>query len=357
MYDIPVTLTTNPKKKPEDESKLGFGKIFTDHMFIMDYEKGRGWHDARVVPYGPFVMDPACTVFHYAQEIFEGMKCYRRKDGGLQLFRPRDNFARMNRSAERMAIPQFDEDVAMAGLEKLLEVEKDWVPHTQGATLYIRPTIIAMDAMLGVHAAHTYKFYIILSPSGAYYAGGLAPVDIYVEDKYVRAVRGGIGFAKTGGNYAASILAGMNAKHIGYAQVLWLDGVHQRYIEEVGAMNMMFVYEDRRIVTPVLNGSILPGITRDSVLKLGKHLGYETEEARMDIHDVIADIKAGRVTEAFGTGTAAVVSPVNKIRFQGEEIGIGDGGIGHITQQLYDVLTGIQFGKTEDPMGWVVHLK
>lgn len=217
--------------------------------------------------------------------------------------------------------------------------------------------MIATDNHLGVSTSSTYLYYVILSPSGAYYASGLAPVGIYVEDSYVRAVRGGIGFAKTGGNYAASILAGMNAKHIGYAQVLWLDGVHQRYIEEVGAMNMMFVYEDRRIVTPVLNGSILPGITRDSVLKLGKHLGYEIEEARMDIHDVIADIKAGRVTEAFGTGTAAVVSPVNKIRFQGEEIGIGDGGIGHITQQLYDVLTGIQFGKTEDPMGWVVHLK
>ena len=357
MQDIRFEQATSFKQKPQDESKMGFGKLFTDYMFEMDYSVEKGWHDPRVVPYHNFSMDPATSVLHYGQEIFEGMKCYRRKDGGLQLFRPRDNFKRMNRSAERMAIPQFDEDVAMAGLEKLLEVEKDWVPHTQGATLYIRPTIIAMDAMLGVHAAHTYKFYIILSPSGAYYAGGLAPVDIYVEDKYVRAVRGGIGFAKTGGNYAASILAGMNAKHIGYAQVLWLDGVHQRYIEEVGAMNMMFVYEDRRIVTPVLNGSILPGITRDSVLKLGKHLGYETEEARMDIHDVIADIKAGRVTEAFGTGTAAVVSPVNKIRFQGEEIGIGDGGIGHITQQLYDVLTGIQFGKTEDPMGWVVHLK
>ena len=246
------------------------------------------------------------------------------------------------------------------GLETLLallDVDKEWTPHQEGTSLYIRPTMIATDNHLGVSTSSTYLYYVILSPSGAYYASGLAPVGIYVEDSYVRAVRGGIGFAKTGGNYAASILAGMNAKHIGYAQVLWLDGVHQRYIEEVGAMNMMFVYEDRRIVTPVLNGSILPGITRDSVLKLGKHLGYETEEARMDIHDVIADIKAGRVTEAFGTGTAAVVSPVNKIRFQGEEIGIGDGGIGHITQQLYDVLTGIQFGKTEDPMGWVVHLK
>ena len=258
---------------------------------------------------------------------------------------------------ERMGMAPLPVEDGLETLLALLDVDKEWTPHQEGTSLYIRPTMIATDNHLGVSTSSTYLYYVILSPSGAYYASGLAPVGIYVEDSYVRAVRGGIGFAKTGGNYAASILAGMNAKHIGYAQVLWLDGVHQRYIEEVGAMNMMFVYEDRRIVTPVLNGSILPGITRDSVLKLGKHLGYETEEARMDIHDVIADIKAGRVTEAFGTGTAAVVSPVNKIRFQGEEIGIGDGGIGHITQQLYDVLTGIQFGKTEDPMGWVVHLK
>ena len=355
MYDIPVTLTTNPKKKPEDESKLGFGKIFTDHMFIMDYEKGRGWHDARVVPYGPFVMDPACTVFHYAQEIFEGMKCYRRKDGGLQLFRPRDNFKRMNRSAERMAIPQFDEDVAMAGLEKLLEVEKDWVPHTQGATLYIRPTIIAMDAMLGVHAAHTYKFYIILSPSGAYYAGGLAPVDIYVEDKYVRAVRGGIGFAKTGGNYAASIRAGEIAEEKGYTQVLWLDGVEQKYVEEVGAMNMMFVI-DGKIVTPMLNGSILPGITRDSILKLAKHLGYETEERRIAIQEVFDAAHAGRLNEAFGTGTAAVVSPVGALCWNGEKLIINNGEIGPIAQKLYDTLTGIQYGELKDDFGWVVKL-
>ncbi len=231
------------------------------------------------------------------------------------------------------------------------------MPHQEGTALYIRPTMIATDSHLGVSASATYLYYVILSPSGAYYAAGLAPVGIYVEDSFVRAVRGGIGFAKTGGNYAASILAAVNAKHTGYAQVLWLDGVHQRYIEEVGAMNMMFVYEDKRIVTPALNGSILPGITRESVLELGKHLGYETEEARMDINDVVADIKAGKVTEAFGTGTAAVVSPVNKISFKGEEIGIGDGGIGRITQQLYDTLTGIQYGRLADPMGWVVKVK
>ena len=356
MQEIKFIENTHLKEKPKDQSKLGFGKIFTDYMFTMEYNSKEGWHNAQVRPYENLSFDPATTFIHYGQAFFEGMKAYNAVDG-VRLFRPMDNFARATRSAERLAMPALDEDLAMEGLKLLLKVEKDWIPTAPGTSLYIRPTMIATDNHLGVSTSSTYLYYVILSPSGAYYASGLAPVGIYVEDSYVRAVRGGIGFAKTGGNYAASILAGMNAKHIGYAQVLWLDGVHQRYIEEVGAMNMMFVYEDRRIVTPVLNGSILPGITRDSVLKLGKHLGYETEEARMDIHDVIADIKAGRVTEAFGTGTAAVVSPVNKIRFQGEEIGIGDGGIGHITQQLYDVLTGIQFGKTEDPMGWVVHLK
>ncbi len=355
--NVQMNLSRNLKDKPADESKLGFGHIFTDHMLMINYTDGKGWHDARIVPYGNLSLDPACQVLHYGQEIFEGLKCYRTPQGGFNLFRPRANFERFARSAERMGMAPLPVEDGLETLLALLDVDKEWTPHQEGTSLYIRPTMIATDNHLGVSTSSTYLYYVILSPSGAYYASGLAPVGIYVEDSYVRAVRGGIGFAKTGGNYAASILAGMNAKHIGYAQVLWLDGVHQRYIEEVGAMNMMFVYEDRRIVTPVLNGSILPGITRDSVLKLGKHLGYETEEARLDIHDVIADIKAGRVTEAFGTGTAAVVSPVNKIRFQGEEIGIGDGGIGHITQQLYDVLTGIQFGKTEDPMGWVVHLK
>ena len=357
MQEIKIELTKTPKQKPTDQSKLGFGKIFTDHMYVMPYDKEHGWHDPKIVPYQPITLEPSAMVFHYGQEMFEGLKAYKTEDGRVLLFRPDKNIARANHSNDRLCIPEIPEDDFLNALTTLVGVEKDWIPTQPGTSLYIRPFVIATDPFLGVRPSDTYLFIIILSPSGAYYESGLDPVKIWIEDDYVRAVRGGIGEAKTGGNYAASILAGMNAKHSGYAQVLWLDGVHQRYIEEVGAMNMMFVYEDRKIVTPVLNGSILPGITRDSVLKLGKHLGYETEEARMDIHDVIADIKAGRVTEAFGTGTAAVVSPVNKIRFQGEEIGIGDGGIGHITQQLYDVLTGIQFGKTDDPMGWVVHLK
>ena len=352
MYDIQITKATQLKAKPTDESKLGFGKIFSDHMLLIDYQEGLGWHDARVVPYGNLSLDPASSVLHYGQEIFEGAKCYR-TDKGFNLFRIRDNFARMNRSAERMGMAQIPVELCMEGLMALLSVDKEWTPHLDGTSLYIRPTMIANDAMLGVSAAQNYLFYILLSPSGAYYADGLAPVAIYVEDKLVRAVRGGIGHAKTGGNYAASILAGVKAKHAGYAQVLWLDGVEQRYIEEVGSMNMMFVYEDKKIVTPALNGSILPGITRDSVLKLGKLMGYETEEKRMAIDEVIADAKKGKITEAFGTGTAAVVSPVNRITYCEQDVNIGDGGIGKITQKLYDTLTGIQFGRQSDPFHWI----
>lgn len=355
MYDIPVTLTTNPKKKPEDESKLGFGKVFTDHMFIMDYELGRGWHDARVVPYGPFVMDPACTVFHYAQEIFEGMKCYRRKDGGLQLFRPRDNFARMNRSAVRMGMPEIDIEEALAGLLALIKADADWVPSAPGTSLYIRPTMISTDVMLGVHASHTYRFFIICSPSGAYYPKGLAPVGIYVEPELVRAVKGGVGFTKTGGNYAASILAGDIAEKKGYEQVLWLDGKENKYIEEVGSMNMFFKFKDA-LVTPPLLGSILGGITRDSIIKLAKHMGVPVDERRITVQDVFDAADKGELEEAFGSGTAAVVSPVGRLAWNDREITISGGEIGPLTQKFYDTLTGIQFGNVEDPFGWVLRI-
>lgn len=357
MMNVQMNVATSLKAKPTDESKLGFGRLFSDHMLLINYTEGQGWHDARVEPYGNLTLDPACQVLHYGQEIFEGMKCYRTPKGDFNLFRPMANFERFAQSAERMGMAVLPPEMGMETLQALLSVDKEWTPHAEGTSLYIRPTMIATDSYLGVNASRTYLYYVLLSPSGAYYAAGLAPVGIYVEDGFVRAVRGGVGFAKTGGNYAASILAGVKAKHNGYAQVLWLDGVHQRYIEEVGAMNMMFVYENKKIVTPVLNGSILPGITRDSVLKLAAKLGYETEEVRMDINDVFADIKSGKITEAFGTGTAAVVSPVNKLCFKGEEVGIGDGGIGSITMKLYDTLTGIQFGKIDDPMNWVVKVK
>ena len=355
MQEIKVTLSTVLKQKPQDESQLGFGRIFTDHMFLMNYEKGRGWYDPRIVPYSDFSMDPAAMVFHYGQAIFEGTKCYRRKDGGLQLFRPEENLARMSRSAERMAMPHLDEETALLGLKKLVEVDQDWVPHQDGTSLYIRPTMIALDAQLGVHASHKYLFYIILSPVGAYYKEGLKPVGIYVEDSYVRAVRGGVGFTKCAGNYAASILAGDIAEKKGYAQVLWLDGVEQKYVEEVGSMNMMFAY-GKKIVTPMLNGSILPGITRKSVLQLAAQLGYEVEEKRIAIEDVFEDIKAGCCTEAFGTGTAAVISPVGELCWKDEKVTLGDGSIGPVAQKLYDTLTGIQYGRLPDENGWIVKL-
>ncbi len=355
MHSIKVTLAKERKTKPQDESRLGFGKIFTDHMFLLDYSKEAGWHDARIVPYGPLAMDPASMVLHYGQAIFEGTKCYRAADGAFHLFRPRDNFLRMNKSAKRMCIPELDVDLCMEALLKLLQLEKDWVPHTEGTSLYIRPFIIATDPFLGVHASNTYLFAIILSPVGAYYAGGLAPVGIYVEDEFVRAVRGGVGHAKAAGNYAASILAGQMAEEKGYVQVLWLDGVERKYVEEVGAMNMMFVYGDR-IVTPMLNGSILPGITRDSILKLASKLGYQVEEGRLAIDDIFRDIKSGSLTEAFGTGTAAVVSPVGELCYKDEKAKVGSGGIGRVTRRLYDTLTGLQSGREPDPFGWVVKL-
>ncbi|MBQ2956543.1 MAG: branched-chain amino acid aminotransferase [Clostridia bacterium] len=355
MQEIKFIKAETLKQKPTDESKLGFGKIFTDYMFTMEYDPENGWHNPCVEPYHPLSLDPSTSVLHYGQSIFEGMKCYRRADGGLQLFRPRDNFARMNRSADRLSIPQFDEELALEGLKKLLEVEKDWVPHNVGTSLYIRPTIIATDAMLGVHAAHHYLFFIILSPVGAYYAQGLAPVGIYVEDTYVRAVRGGFGFAKTAGNYAASIKAGEVAAKKGYAQVLWLDGVEQKYVEEVGAMNMMFKI-DGKIITPMLNGSILAGITRDSVLKLAAHMGIPTEERRIAIDEIFEAAKNGTLEEAFGTGTAAVVSPVGELCRGDEKVIISNNEIGETTQKLYDTLTGIQWGTVEDPFGWIVRL-
>ena len=355
MQEIKVVLSTSLKEKPQDESKLGFGSIFTDHMFLMDYEDGEGWHSPRIVPYGDFSLDPAAMVFHYGQAIFEGTKCYRRADGGLQLFRPEANLARMSRSAERMAMPRLDEETALAGLKMLVEIEKDWVPHQEGTSLYIRPTMIALDAQLGVHAAHHYLFYIILSPVGAYYKEGLKPVGIYVEDAYVRAVRGGVGFTKCAGNYAASILAGEIAQKKGYAQVLWLDGVEQKYVEEVGSMNMMFAYGNK-IVTPMLNGSILPGITRNSIITLARELGYEVEEKRLAIADIFEDIKSGKLTEAFGTGTAAVISPVGELCWKDEKLVIGGGSIGPVAQKLYDTLTGIQYGRLADNHQWIVKL-
>lgn len=352
MYDIKITKAEVLKEKPKDETQLGFGKIFTDHMLLIEYNEGIGWHDARVVRLENLSLHPASSVLHYSQEIFEGAKCYRTADG-MNLFRIRDNFERMNRSAARMGMATMPMELYMDSLMALLSLDKEWTPHQDGTSLYIRPTMIATKPYLGVSASDSYLYYVLLSPSGAYYASGLAPVGIYVEDEHVRAVRGGVGNAKTGGNYSASILAGVKAKKLGYAQVLWLDGVEQRYVEEVGAMNMMFVYENKKIVTPSLNGSILSGITRDSTLKLAHYLGYEAEERPVPIDEVIECANSGKITEAFGTGTAAVISPVNKIFFKGQEVLIGDNTIGPIAQKLYDTLTGIQYGRVKDPFHWI----
>lgn len=342
------------RKKPRvtDETQLGFGKIFTDRMFIAEWKIGQGWVDARIQPYGPFTLDPAALVFHYAQEIFEGLKAYRWEDGTIALFRPEMNARRFNHSADRICMPEVPEDLFLEGIEKLVALEKEWIPGAPGTSLYIRPTMMAVEPVLGVKPSDHYYFYVILSPVGAYYASGFNPVKIMVEDRYVRAVPGGTGEAKTGGNYASSLKAGLEAKKKGYDQVLWLDGVNKRYIEEVGAMNMFFAYEDK-VVTAPLTGSILNGITRDSVLKLAGTLGFAVEERPIDVNELMADIEAGKVKEAFGSGTAAVITPVGSLCYKDRSLTIGSGGVGTLTQKLYDTLTGIQYGKVEDRFGWI----
>jgi branched-chain amino acid aminotransferase len=340
------------KAKIADQSQLGFGKYFTDRMLIVEWKAGQGWCDARIEPYAPFMLDPSCTVFHYAQEIFEGLKAYKWADGHVALFRPEMNARRFNQSADRLCMPDLPEELFLDGIKKLVSLERDWIPTLPGTSLYIRPTMIAVEPVLGVHPSNHYYFYAILSPVGAYYAAGFNPVDILVEDHYVRAVPGGTGEAKTGGNYASSLKAGLEAKKKGYDQVLWLDGREQRYIEEVGAMNMFFSY-GTQIVTPSLNGSILSGVTRDSVMKLAPTLGYTVEERQIDVHELMADIRAGKVTEAFGSGTAAVITPVGKLCYKDECLQLTGGKVGEITQQLYDTLTGIQTGKLKDEFGWI----
>ena len=349
MEEIKVTLTETPKQKPAEDA-LGFGKYFTDHMFMMDYNEEKGWHDPRIIPYGPIALDPSASVFHYAQEVFEGLKAYRTADGTIQLFRPEENFKRLNSSNDRLCIPQVDVDFCIKALSKLIEVEKDWVPHAEGTSLYIRPFIFACEPVLGVHPSKEYKFIIILSPSGSYYASGLAPVKIYVEPEYVRAVRGGTGFTKTGGNYACSLKAQQEAK--GYSQVLWLDGVERKYIEEVGAMNVFFVIGDE-VVTPALLGSVLPGITRKSCIEILRSWGYTVNERRLSIDEVEEAAKNGQLNEMFGTGTAAVVSPVGELKYKDDVIEISGGEIGELTKRLYDELTGIQLSKREDRFGWI----
>ncbi len=340
------------KQKPQAGTALGFGRYFTDYMFTMKYTVEKGWHDAKIQPNEPLQFDLGTSIFHYAQGIFEGMKAFLQPDGSVGVFRPDENWTRMNNSARRMCIPEFPVPVVEEGLEELLKLEKDWIPKEAGTALYIRPTIVATRVMLGVHASTEYLFFIILSPVGSYYAHGLEPTKLLVEDHYTRATIGGTGEAKCLGNYAASMKAGEEAAEKGFDQVLWLDAQEKRYVEEVGSMNIFFVIGGE-VVTPALVGSILPGITRKSCLHILRERGYKTSERRVSIEEIIAAIGNGTLTEAFGTGTAAVISPVGLIRYKKRDYTIGGGKMGLITKMLYDAVTGVQYGTRQDEYGWM----
>ncbi|UCH01126.1 MAG: branched-chain amino acid aminotransferase [Deltaproteobacteria bacterium] len=349
--EIKVNLATQLKEKPADESKLGFGEIFADHMLLIDYDTNRGWHNARIVAYGYLRLDPAAACLHYGQEIFEGLKAYYGKDGGIYLFRAVDNFKRLNYSAGRVCMPELDVELAIEALKKLILLDREWIPKSRGTSLYIRPTMIATEAFLSVHPANKYLFYIIIGPVGSYYREGLNPIKIYVEDRYVRAVPGSTGDTKTAGNYANSLLAAEEAKKRGFTQVLWLDGCEKRWVEEVGTMNMFFVIDDE-IITAPLAGSILGGITRDSVIRIVRDWGLKMKEKSVSIDEVFVAATSGRLREAFGTGTAAVISPVGQITYKDKDYVIAGGKMGELSQRLYDEIVAIQYAEKPDPYGW-----
>lgn len=353
-YNFSITKTTSPKQKP-DADTLRFGQVFTDHMFIMEYSPDKGWHNGRVQPYAPLQIDPAAAVFHYAQEMFEGLKAYKSKDGRVLLFRPDMNAKRTTNTNERMCIPHVDEELFVEAIKAVVEIDKDWIPNKKGTSLYIRPFIIADEPFLGVRPAEHYLFMVILSPVGPYYAGGLAPTKIYVENEFVRATPGGTGFAKIGGNYAAGLRSQEKAHECGYEQVLWLDGVERKYVEEIGTSNAFFKIEDE-VVTAPLTGTILPGITRDSVINLLKQWGIKVSERRMTIDEVFEAGKSGKMVEMFATGTAAVISPVGELSWKDEKVVINKGKIGELSQRLYDELYGLQIGEVEDKLGWTVEV-
>jgi len=357
-YSFTIQKTTTPKPKP-DPNTLKFGKAFSDHMFIMDYIEGKGWHDGRIVPYGPLSLDPAAAVFHYGQEMFEGMKAYRTKAGRVQLFRPYMNAERTRKTNERMCMPDIDPELFVQAIKALVDVERDWIPEKEGTSLYIRPFIIADDPFLGVQAAAKYMFIIILSPVGPYYdipGGGMAPTKIFVEEEFVRAAVGGAGFAKVGGNYGAALKAQSRAAEHGCAQVLWLDAHEHSYVEEIGTSNAFFMIGDEVITAPLL-GTILPGVTRASVIELLKKWGVRISERRLRIGDVVKAADEGTLKEIFASGTAAVISPVGELKFKDKSLTIGSGGVGALAQRLYDTLYGIQTGTLEDDMDWTVEVK
>lgn len=352
MLNIKVTLSDERKDKPNPD-QLGFGELFTDHMFVMAYDEGQGWHDPEIKKYEDLSMDPSACVFHYGQEMFEGLKAYKTSEGKINLFRPDMNAKRTNRTNERICLPQLPEEDFIQAVSDLVALESDWIPTTPGTALYIRPFIIATEPTLMVHPSNSYLFMVILSPVGAYYKEGLNPVKIFVEDEYVRAVKGGVGEAKTGGNYGASLKGQMRAKELGFAQVLWLDAVERKYVEEVGTSNIFFKIEGE-IVTPELSGSILPGITRDSAITVLKSWGLKVTERRITIAEVFEAADKGLLEEVFGTGTAAVISPVGSMSYEGLEHVINNNIIGATTQKLYDTLTGIQYGTVEDVFNWIL---
>jgi len=354
LNNIQVTLSKSKKEKPAANT-LEFGRTFTDHMFIADYTEGKGWTDSRIVPYEPLQIDPAAIIFHYGQTVFEGLKAYKSEEGKVRLFRPEQNMKRLNKSSDRISMPQMDESFALDALKKLIAIDKDWIPTAEGTSLYIRPFIIATEPYLGVEPSKTYQFIIILSPVGSYYKEGIHPVKILVENNYVRAVAGGTGTAKTAGNYASGLKAQEVAGEKGYAQVLWLDGIERKYIEEVGAMNVFFKINGE-VITPVLNGSILEGITRKSVIELLKHWDIPVIERKLSIEEVYQAHKDGLLDEAFGTGTAAVISPIGELNWKDEKLVVNNGDTGKLSKKIYDTLTGIQTGSVEDPFDWVVEL-
>ncbi len=348
---FPVTRNTAPKPRPQDDT-LQFGRVFSDHMFMMEYDEGRGWHDGRVVPYAPLSMDPACCVLHYAQAVFDGLKAFRGADGRIRLFRVDQHAARLNRSCEQLCIPPLDQQAVEASIAELVEADRDWVPHKRGTSLYIRPTVIATETFLGVHPSHSYLYYVILSPVGAYYKEGLNPVRILVSEDHVRAVPGGLGSAKTAGNYAASLSAARDAERAGFTQVLYLDGRSREFLDEVGTMNIMARIGDTVVTPPLSSGSILAGVTRDSVLRLLADWGIAAEERPISIHEIVAAHRDGKLAEMWGTGTAAVISPVGELGYGGKRMQINGGGIGELTQRLYDTVSAIQYGETNDTHAW-----
>ena len=356
MRSFPTTRTTQPRPRVADDA-LRFGEVFTDHMFLMDYSEAEGWHGGRIVPYAPFTMDPASCVLHYAQAVFDGLKAFRSADGQVRLFRPDQNAARLNRSCEQLCIPTLDPALVVDSFRALVDLDRDWTPSKRGTALYIRPAVIATDVFLGVHPSHTYRYFVIATPVGAYYKEGLNPVRILASDRHVRAVPGGLGSAKAAANYAASLYAGREAAQRGYAQVLWLDGIQHEYLDEVGSMNIMLRIGDTVITPPLSNGTILDGITRKSVLQLLRDWGVAVEERPISIHEVVAAHAQGTLAEMWGTGTAVVISPVGELGYRDSSLLINEGKIGELTGRLYEAISAIQYGATNDSHGWMVDVE